>query len=231
MTPDRRLERASAWTGLAYLLVFGAGWLLVAHFMPPIPPTAGAAEVAEIFVDRQWAFILASLLIMVSTLLLMPCSAMLVLIIKKIEGELGVLTLSMIFTSATFMVLNYYAGFSFALAAFRSDRDPGLVQMAVDAGFLQFIGGIPLFIMYWVLMAYAVLVVAPRGDTTVPRWAGYACLWIAVLYIPELLVFVFKTGPFAWDGVVGFWIPAVLFIAYLVVSPVILVRFARSRVE
>ena len=69
---DRTLERASAWSGLFYLLLFGTGWMLVAHFMPPIPPSAGPAEVAAQFQQRHVWLMLAAVLMMCSTFALFP---------------------------------------------------------------------------------------------------------------------------------------------------------------
>ncbi|MEV5001300.1 hypothetical protein [Nocardioides sp. LML1-1-1.1] len=222
MNEDRFLLRAGAWSGLAYLLVFGTGWLVLAHFFPPIEPSADAAAVAERYREHHLTLMLAAVCIMVSTVAALPVSALLVRIVALIERGAGMLTLMMGFTLATFLVLNFYSGFSFATAAFRSDRAPDLVQYANDWGFLQFMGGIPMFLMAWVLLAYAVLVTDSREDPVLPRWVGYANLWIAVLYLPELLVFFFDDGVFAWDGLIGFWIPAILFIAFFLASPFVL---------
>lgn len=229
MTEDRFLLRAGAWSGLAYLLVFGAGWLVLAHFFPPIAPSADAATVAERYQDHHLTLTLAAVCIMVSTVVVLPVSALLVRIVVLIERGVGMLTLMMGFSLATFLVLNFYSGFSFVTAAFRSARSPEIVQYANDWGFLQFMGGIPMFLMIWVLLAYAILVTDSREDPVLPRWAGYANLWIAVLYLPELLVFFFKTGPFAWNGLIGFWIPAILFIAFFLVSPFVLRPVVRRR--
>jgi hypothetical protein len=224
---DRKyaVERASAWGGLVFIAVFGLGWLVLAHFFPPIAPAADAREVAALYRDRHLWLVLASVIMMVSILFLMPVSALIVLVIHKIEDRVGVLTLMMGFTVTTNIVLVFYSALSFSVAAFRPERDPGLIQMANDTGFLQFMGGIPMFMMIWVISAYAILVASPRENPVIPRWVGYVSLWIAVLYLPELLVFFFKSGPFAWDGIVGFWIPAILLIAYLALSPFVLVPF------
>ncbi|AYM42484.1 hypothetical protein DYE20_13825 [[Mycobacterium] chelonae subsp. gwanakae] len=225
---DRTLERASAWSGLLYLLIFGTGWMLVAHFMPPIPPSADPAAVAGQFERRHVWLMLAAVLMMCSTFALFPVSALLVLIVRRIERHAGLVTVMMGLTLATYLVMNFYTPFSFAVAAFRTERDPALVQYASDYGFLQFIGGIPMFLMVWILSAYAILVLSPRRDPLIPRWFGYLNLWIAILYLPELLVFFFHSGPFAWNGVAGFWIPAILFIVYFAVSPAILVPAVRK---
>lgn len=223
MNEDRFLLRAGVWSGLAYLLVFGAGWLLLARFFPPIAPAADAATVAERFREDHLPLMLAGVCIMVSTVVLLPVSALLVRLVVLIERGVGMLTLMMGFSLATLLVLNFYSGFSFATAAFRSARAPEVVQYASDWGFLQFMGGIAMFLPIWLIAAYAILVTdRGRGEPVFPRWVGYANLWIAVLYLPELLVFFFTTGPFAWDGLIGFWIPAVLFIAFFAASPFVL---------
>ncbi|MFF0496363.1 hypothetical protein ACFYU5_08175 [Nocardia aobensis] len=227
---DRLLERIGAWGGLAYLLVFGAGWLLVARFFPPIPPSNDASAVAQQFQDRRIPLMVASVMLMCSTFFLFPFSALWVMVVRKLEGRVGMATLMLGFTFATYMVSNFYTPFSFAMSAFRPERDAELIQYSSDYGFLQFVGGIPLFLMVWIISAYVVLFSSSRRAPIVPRWYGYFTLWIAVLYLPELLVFFFKTGPFAWNGIVGFWIPAVLFIAYFLVSPFILVPLVKRKV-
>ncbi len=165
---NRMLERASACSGLIYLVLFGTGWLLVARFMPPIPPAAGPAEVAAQFEQRHVWLMLAAVLMMCSTFALFPVSALLVLIARRIERQVGMVTVMMGLTLATYLVMNFYTPFSFGMAAFRTERDPALVQYASDYGFLQFMGGIPMFLMVWLLSAYAILVLSPRHDPVVP---------------------------------------------------------------
>ncbi len=225
---SRWLERASAWCGLVYLLVFGTGWVFVARFFPPIPPSANPGQVAAQFQQHHGMLMLAAVLMMCSTFVLFPVSALLILIARAIERQIGMVTVMMALTVATYLVFNFYTPFSFAMAAFRPDRDTEIVQYASDYGFLQFMGGIPMFLMVWVLSAYAILVLNPRENPIVPRWFGYLNLWIAILYLPELLVFFFHSGPFAWNGIVGFWIPAVLFIVYFAATPVIMVPLVRK---
>ncbi len=225
---NRLLERVGAWGGLAYLVVFGTGWLNLAHFMPPIAPAASAADVAALFQDRHVPLMLASVIMMCSTWALVPYSALLALIFRKIEGGVGMLTLMMAFTLVSFQVLNFYMGLSFAIAAFRPERTPELILLATDSGFLQVLGGIPMFLGIWSLSAYAILVASPRQNPILPRWFGYVNLWAAIALLPELLVFFFKTGPFAWNGLLGFWIPTLATVVYCVLTPVAFVPVVRK---
>ena len=223
MVHDKFLLRLGAWSGLIYISVFGLGWLVLARFFPPIAPSASAAEVAEIYANNHWAMAIAGVAMMVSTVMLLPLSALVVLLVAKIEGGPGLLTLMMGFNSATFMVLNFYTGLAFNAAAFRVERPAEIVQAFNDLGFLQFIGGTPMFLAIWGILAYAILVTQPRhGVEVFPRWVGFVNVLVVVLYLPEVLIYLLKTGPFAWDGLIGFWIPAGLLIGYLVASPFVL---------
>lgn len=220
---DKTLERVGAWSGLGYILVFGLGWLILARWFPPISPADTAEQVAALYKEHHVVLMLASVIMMVSMLLLIPFSALMVLIMQRIERRTGMLTLMLGFSLATTLILSFYTPLSFSMAAFRPERSVEAVQLANDMGFLQFMGGIPLFLMNWVVMAFAILVIDDKQNPVLPRWFGYLNLWTAILYLPELLIYFFKTGPFAWDGIVGFWLPALLLILYFNVTPFVLV--------
>lgn len=223
MVHDKFLMRLGAWSGFAYIAMFGLGWLVLAHFMPPIAPSASAAAVAARYTEHHWALMVAAVAMMVSTVMLLPLGALLMQLTAKIERGVGALTLMMGFTVATTMVLTFYTGLSFDVAAFRTGRSAEIVQAFDDAAFLQFMGGTPMFLAIWGLLGYAILVTQPRtGIQLFPRWVGYVSVLVVVGFLPEVLVFLFQTGPFAWDGAVGFWIPAVLLIGYLAASPFVL---------
>ena len=46
---------------------------------------------------------------------------------------------------------------------------------------------------------------------TYPRWVGFAAIWSAILFILGALVPFFYSGPFAWNGLIAFWLVAIIF--------------------
>ena len=57
-----------------------------------------------------------------------------------------------------------------------------------------------------------------------PRWMGWLTLWAGIIYEVGPLGFMFHRGPFAWDGLIVFWLPFVTFGIWLTVMNVMLLR-------
>jgi hypothetical protein len=37
-----------------------------------------------------------------------------------------------------------------------------------------------------------------------PRWVGYMNFWVALSFVPDVLAYFFKAGPFSWRGLFVF---------------------------
>ncbi|MEV0110022.1 hypothetical protein AB0H42_27305 [Nocardia sp. NPDC050799] len=56
-------------------------------------------------------------------------------------------------------------------------------------------------------IAIALVVLRDRAERPIlPRWVAYANLWVAFLFLPGVLSYFFKSGPFAWQGLFSFWL-------------------------
>jgi hypothetical protein len=49
---------------------------------------------------------------------------------------------------------------------------------------------------------------------TFPRWFCFFSIWIAILSIPGGFAVFFQSGPFAWNGIITFWLPIGFFGIY-----------------
>lgn len=198
---------------IAYLLMLGLGWVLLAQWVPPVSPALSTRAYADEFLDHRSQIMGAAVVLMISTMCIMPFMGYLTIAVRRIEGRSGLLAMVMVISSTAFITLNFLTGAAFALAVFRPDRDPGLVQFAGDAGYFLFLGGTPTFLLIFAVLAYAGLVVQGRNTVILPRWLGWGCALTLMLFLPEIMLFFFRSGPFAYDGLFGFWIPTAIFIA------------------
>ena len=112
--------------------------------------------------------------------------------------------------------------------AYRPQRPPDTTQAMHDiAWFVLVMDFVPFCIQY---VAIAMAVFADQSRAPVfPRWVAYLNLWVAVLFIPTGVITFFKTGPFTYGGLLGFYIPLVVFAGWLVAMPYAVCRDLRRR--
>jgi hypothetical protein len=111
----------------------------------------------------------------------------------------------------------------FVGAAFRPDRPPELTRLANDFSYLMLI--LPWPPILGQLIALTLVILGDRNPEPVfPRWFGYLNIWVSLLLLPATMIVFFKSGPFAWTGLIGFWIPAAVFGAWYLVTTWLLLR-------
>jgi hypothetical protein len=108
-------------------------------------------------------------------------------------------------------------------AAFRTDRDPKLVQALNDVGWIMFLGVVTTFIIQLICFGVAILL-DRRSEPVFPRWVGYFNIWITMLFMPGTFLVFFHTGPLAWNGFFIWWIPFAAFLAWFPVNTFYLLR-------
>lgn len=216
-----RIQMFSAWCGIAYLVMLFVGWGGMAGFLPPSAPSKSAAQIAELYAADFTRIRLGMLMTMFAALVFIPFAAAMSHYIARIEGGPGTLTYIFLLGAAGNMVLTFYPSVWWLTAAFRPDRGADLVYLLHDIGWLQFLGGISMYLA----MPLTVMVVSlcdKSAQPAFPRWCGYTNGWLALTILPDQLLFFFKRGAFAWNGIFGIWIPCVVFSGFFIVNVIVL---------
>lgn len=220
---ERRAAIACAWSGAAFCVLFGIGFVLFARFLPPPSPDMSAAEVSRMYADNRNGIRTGAVLVMVAngfyltwtaviTYLMWCAGFRLMSFVQLLGGGIGAMG-------------PFLGSMLWIAAAFRPDQDPGTTQALNDIAWLFTIAYfVPVFFQF-VAVGVVGLSASPERAPW-PRWAGYLSLWFATMAVPAALIPFFKTGPFAWDGAFGFWIPAVAFFGFFTVMTPILARGA-----
>jgi hypothetical protein len=194
---------------LAGTLMFVGIWPL-ARLFPPLDPALPVAQVADYYRAHQTGILVGGILITSASVLFFPFLAAVATFLKKIEGAISPLTWAFVMIVAYGFVTLFFAGLFFTVAAYRTDRPDAEIAMLSDIAFFLFVmPAVPAFVQN-VVTGVAILQ-DKRARPILPRWLGYMNLWTGVLLLPGFAVGLFKTGPFAWNGVLAFWVPAVVF--------------------
>jgi hypothetical protein len=104
-----------------------------------------------------------------------------------------------------------FAAFAFVTAAFRPDRDPDLVALLYDLGLLSFVGSLGCFVAQNMVLALAIFL---DRNGVLPKWLAYMSIWMIVTELLAGPVFVFRSGPLAWNGSISFWMGTAVFVVW-----------------
>lgn len=212
-----RVHLLCAYSGLAFALLTLIGIIFLAKFFPPPSPALGTEAVLEIYTGNLQGVRAAMVTMMMGAGLFIPFTSLITHYIIRIEGRVGVISIMQIMGGYSNMLLFFYPCLWWLTASFRPDRDVELIHMLHDAAWLQYLGAIAPFL--FMLGSAAIAAFVDDSQTPVfPRWYGYFSLFALMLFLPDQLIFFFKTGPFAWNGLFGWWIPLFDFFGWILTT-------------
>jgi hypothetical protein len=206
MTNKAQMSGAVAGPVTAFLV--GAS-MYAAGLIPPISPTTGQAELIRFYTENASAVrvVAIAMLFLMSGLMFLYTA-----LGDQLEQIAGTRAKSwarvQLMLGGISLVPLYGTSVAWALATYRPDRMPDTTQLLSDLGWFAFVFPVaPALFQMWAI-GFAVL--SDRGESPVfPRWYGYICFWVGLLLMMGLFVPFFKVGPFAWNGLLAFWVAAV----------------------
>jgi hypothetical protein len=117
------------------------------------------------------------------------------------------------------------AAISFLAAVFRPGRDVQIVALLYDVTFLSFVGSLGCFSTAYLVLAIAILL---DKNAIFPKWLAYISIWQIVTELLATPVFIFRSGPFAWNGSISFWMGTAIF-GFWEVCVIVLLKKAIDR--
>jgi hypothetical protein len=210
-----------AWSGIAFAAMTLTGLFLLARFVPPPSPALGTGEVVALYQQNANGIRSGMVLMMFGAALFIPFTALITQFIIRIEGRVGVVSIMQIMGGFTNVLLFFYPCLWWLTASFRLDRNPELIVMLHDAAWLQYLGALAPFLFMLGSVAIAAFV-DDCEKPAFPRWVGFFNLFAILAFLPDQMIFFFHSGPFAWSGLFGWWIPLFDFFGWIVVMFVVL---------
>jgi len=216
-----RNELLCAWSGAVFLLLFFAGFVPLANFLPPPSPSASAAEIAAMYEQNALQIRSGLILMVISWALIIPFAAGISIQINRMHGGPSVLSYTQLACASSNAVLTIIPELLWTTAAFRPGQDPELIRIFNDMGWITFLWPVGTFVVQVVATGFATL--SDKNEHVIfPRWYGFFCVWCAILFLPGVMLTYFKTGPFAWNGLLVFWLAVVSFFGWYAVTFVVL---------
>jgi hypothetical protein len=212
--------RVFLWSGVVLVaaLIGAQGWLM--GFIPGPSPALSAQKIAQIFIERKDSILLGALIQCICWSFYATWAIPIVIFIRKMERSVPVLTYASLVNVGGGYVFFILIPMTWSVIAFRAETlDPSIIQIMNDWVWFDWLFTWPSFSV-WMFIIAAAIFFDHNVPTVYPRWVGFFNVWSGLLIFPAGLIGFFKSGPFAYDGLISFWFAVCVFFGWMVVMTV-----------
>lgn len=207
--------------GFIALNIFGPSFWLVAQLLPPPSPNATAVEIAGFYQADPNRIRLGVTIAQFTACLFYPIYVVIFAQMRRIEkanGQLPVNSVIQLFSGVVAFILAFIFPFIlWGVASFRPDRIPDLILLFSDLGWIM--ASLIIFPFFVQSLSIALVTFGDQQEQPLfPRWFGWFNVWLMIGYLPGALVLFFKTGPFAFNGFLAFWVPFIVAVIFFLTT-------------
>lgn len=223
----RTVLKACAWTGPAMTALFLAGAVpLAKFFVPPYSAAHSPAQVAQMYVDNLAGIRAGCVVMCFAAALFLPFGLAIAAVVRQTDPAGVLLSWLQVASVAVATIVIVFIPIFWGIGTYRAGSvSPEITQTWNDAGWFGVLFAVPPFSLWCVIVAVAIM----RRGGVLPRWLGYLNLWMAILFMPAMMMIFFKHGPFAQNGVLAFWMPVAVFFGWIITMSWAAARHASGR--
>lgn len=220
-TSNVRTQQMALWITAVALVILLIAYAAFPGFWPPMSPQVSADEVATFYREHTAAIRFSMVTFNLCGIMLLPMFGVIVVQMKRMTNQSQVFAYVFLSATVSGSAIFALADTFFATAAFRPNRDPEILLVLNDLGWLIFVAPVGMALVQNIMLALAIY--HDNGtDAIFPRWVGHFSLAVAIAMAPSALSVAFDSGPFAWNGVISFWLRNIAFGTFVVVMLVVL---------
>lgn len=225
---SERSQKAILWWGIGLAVVYGFALIFLMHMVPPPSASWSADRIASWYAEHHTAILAGATVSGWTGMFMMPILAVVAVQMARVErGAYPIWSWLGLVSGALMSIFLALPPIMWGAAAFTSNRGSAdATEVMHDLGMLTLTTTDQAYIFLWI--AVSVMCFRPAtalvANNPFPRWWGYLSLWITVMFEAGAFAYLFRTGPFAWNGLLVFWSPLTLFGVWITVQCVLLFR-------
>jgi len=197
-------------------------------FAPVVSPTWSAQQVS-LYYQNNIASIRGSMILCnVIGISIVPLFMVIVTQMLRIVNSSRALAYSYMGAAIAGATMFALADLGWLIAAYRPERDPQLLMLLNDFAWLCFISPVGFIICQNLCLAIAIFL-DKSVKPVYPRWVAYFNLVAAVLMAPGAFAIMYKTGPFAWDGALAFYLRLGTYGVYILVMFLVTLNIVKGQ--
>jgi hypothetical protein len=211
-------QKAAIWCTWIFTALTVVGWLGIAHFYMPARADLGLEATKVWFTDtHRWGTIIGCSLFYIAAGLLTPGSVQFGFMLARIEGRWPVWSVTTAVCGVLISLIVFLNACAWIVAAYRPETSADVIQSWSDWAWLAFLLG-------WIYLSIEMIASAlvelqdRRAQPMVPRWFTWFTIAGAVGILTAAGPAFFKSGPFAYHGLLAFYMPMAVWGIYLNVT-------------
>jgi hypothetical protein len=202
-----RSQTTILWWGFSFLVIFGLAWYFLLGMVPPPPASWPAQDIAAYYLQNATKIKVGAVIASWTSAMMIPFSVVVAFQLARLEKGKPVWSVLSLCSGCMMSMFLVFPPIIWGVIAFEPTRPAEITSALNQLANLTLVTTD----QYYIFQMVAIWVVGLRtkvvSHNPFPRWMCWANLWIAVIFEVGAPSFMFKTGPFAWNGLFVFWFP------------------------
>lgn len=196
-------------------VLFAIGWVVCARFLPAPSPLESAAEITARYLGNVHGIRVGCTLMLISFGFWAAWGAAVASWTRKTETGTPVLAYIQIISLTISEMIGILCAFFWAMAAYRPGEIPPEITLTLnDMGWMMFLISWPPYSAWAIAVGVAVLRDRSRNPV-LPNWVAGLSFLTAFLFVPAFAPLFFKQGGFAYNGLLGMYLPLIIFFIWI----------------
>lgn len=211
-------QKIGLWCNWVFVGLTAIGWLGIAHFWAPARADLGLDATKVWFSQtHRWGTIIGCTIFYIAAGLLTPGSIQFGLMLQKIEGRRPVMSITTAVCGIFISLIVFFNCCAWIVAAYRPETGADVIQSWYDWAWFAFLLG-------WIYLAIemaatgVVELMDDRDQPMIPRWLTWLTFAGAATLVFAAGPAFFKSGPFAYHGLLAFYLPVAIWGAYIALT-------------
>jgi len=231
-----RSQKVLIWWSVLFGLIYFAALAFCLHLLPTPSAQQSPAEIAQYYGEHSLLVRMGAALAALTGAFMMPWVVVLTTQLYRHEklrdkADFPVWTVMAAANGALATVIIVIPTNFLGTAAYAPDRASDVTTALHELGILMWLSGDQWAIFFALSVAVVCLIPNSVKHSPFPRWYGYMAIIVAVGSSPSVVIYLTRTGPFAWNGLLGYWVPMMVFVFWFPAGMVLLYKAINAQMR
>jgi hypothetical protein len=221
---SERSQIVILWSFVVFALIYALALGILLRMIPPPAATQTAEQIKDWYLARQTEVKLGATIASWTSAFMVPFWAVVAMQMLRQERGRPIWTSLTLVSGALVSIFLVLPPIFFGAAAFTPTRAPEVTAIMHQLGVLTLVTTDQYFVFAFIAVALFCFLPRRAEHSPFPRWFGYFTIWFTLMGEAGAIAFNFHAGPFAWNGLLAFWVPFGVFGPWLAVFVFLLLR-------